>query len=185
MTENLSIKTKASMIALCTVFYGFAVLANQWLLQSLGFSSNNDWMFITGGAQLLLTLVFIDIGGLSIFLAALTYSLIIDTNQNLVFAFVTATIQAIAPMLARRIAIDLGGIEHNLTGLRSKQLLKLCVLFAALSAALNQLWLTWIDPAHEFLQSTLVMAVSYWLGTACMLSLLSLTARKINTWVRH
>jgi hypothetical protein len=186
MTKHTDwLTSKITWIATCTSIYAVSLLANQWCIRLLGLSDSDSWMLLSGGVQLVLTLIFVEVGSIGIGLGTIVFYWLSDTPPSALFILITATLQAVAPMLARHLAIDLGGMKSNLAGLRAKQLLYLCWLFAAVSAALTQVWLTWYDPSHDFLQSTLIMASSYWLGTACVLSLMSLSAKKIYAWVQH
>jgi hypothetical protein len=185
LKHNEWLSSKIAWTLACTVIYTAAVLLNQWFIAALGLSDPSGWMLLSGGVQLVLVLIFVEVGSIAIGLGTLAFYLLCDTPPSALFMVITASIQALAPMLARHLAMDWGGMQSNLSGLRAKHLLYLCWLFAAVSAALTQVWLTWYDPSHDFLQSTLIMASSYWLGTACVLSLLSLSAKKIYAWVNH
>lgn len=168
-----------------TIVYVACLVANQWLAHALGWGDANNWMLLTGGVQMVLVLVLVDVGVWAIGVGSVLFYSFADPAASPLFIVMTASVQALAPLLARHLAMDLGGMQSSLAGLRAKQLLYLCWLFAVVSAALTQVWLTWYDPSHDFLQSIFIMVSSYWLGTACVLSLLSLSAKKFYAWVQQ
>ena len=64
-------------------------------------------------------------------------------------------------------------MDTDLHQLSARDLLKISVLFALTSATLHQLWFVLNERTENFLDSTAVMSLGDWFGTALILSFAS------------
>ena len=156
---------------------------NLILFGALNFSHRVDWVFLPSGLRLTFVLLFALDGAIGIMLAStlLTYFLYFDGSYlNL---FITGALGGLAPLLARKIAIDHLKLDENLLNLDANGLFKVSVLFAIISPLVHQLWYFWTGRTENFLTSTAVMMVGDWFGTVLVLASLGLLLRWLKSAV--
>lgn len=169
--------TAPLMVLGSALLYFYAFKLNFELFDWLEFSHGVNWVFLPSGLRLLLVLVLIEYGSLGIVLASIAINYFFKADGDHVFAIVTGLISGLAPLLARKIAIDFFHLSVELEGLTSKVFFKLTVLFAIISPVLHQLWFFWNGKTENFIASTLVMAVGDWFGTVLVLAVASLLVK--------
>jgi hypothetical protein len=182
--NHLSVVSKAVLTGLCALLYVGACMFNTAVTEQLDLNSHL-WTFAQGAMQLFLVLIFVELGATGIFLGSLVISSISSEPSSLQITLGIAVAQALSAVLARQLAIELLGLNKNLAGLQSHDLLKASLLFAVSNATLSQLWLCWCNQSENFIQNLLTMTLASWLGSACLLTLLSFLRQKIYTWAHH
>ncbi len=150
---------------------------NFFLFDWLEFSAGVNWIFLPSGLRLLAILVLHTYGAIGIALGSIFINYTQGSSEEHVFNVVTGLISGGAPLVARFISEDMLNLETNLTGLTSNGLLKLSILFAAISATSHQIWYFWIGQTQNFVASTMAMAMGDWFGTVLILSLATLTLK--------
>jgi hypothetical protein len=133
---------------------------------------------IPSGLKFLLVLVFGLTGALSIFSVSLAASLWFYFPNSPMVSLELALINALSPLLTRRIYIDKFSLNDNLSNLNWKKLLHMGLLFSFLNSVMNQLVLYWNDISQELLQGIQVMFVGDITGVTLTLVLI-----KILLWV--
>jgi hypothetical protein len=127
--NNVSLETEALIVIGCSVFYVLAYNFNSYLFEYFAFSKFVSWVFIPSGLQLLLVLVFLDVGAVAVMTGSVFINYSIYPDEH-IFNCVVSLISGASPLLAYVIAKRLFGVDSSLTGLNSRRLFQLSVLFA-------------------------------------------------------
>jgi hypothetical protein len=133
-----------------------------------------NWIFIPSGIQLLLVLVAGIDGALGIVLASFFIGIENYFLDSLFRTFITGLISGFSPLLARKISIDLLGLQKNLRNITLKLIVKMSLIFGIISASLHQLWFFYNNKNEDFLSGFFIMFVGNILGTFCVLFLVTL-----------
>lgn len=182
--RELSTPTSPLMAGL--IIFGSALLycvifqLNFFLFDWLEFSNGVNWIFLPSGLRLLVILVLQIPGAIGIALGSTFINYTQGSSEEHVFNIVTGLISGGAPLVAKFIGEEMFKVETNLTGLTSNGLLKLSILFAAISATSHQIWYCWIGQTANFVASTIAMAMGDWLGTALILSVSTLLLKVVR-----
>lgn len=152
------------------LLYFYAFKLNFVLFDWLEFSDGVNWIFLPSGLRLLLVLVLMEMGALGISMASIALMYVMNPHVDHVFAVVTGLISGGAPLLARKLSVDLFKLSTSLEGLNSAIFFKLTVLFALTSALMHQLWFYWYGQTTNFIASACAMLVGDWFGTVLVLA---------------
>jgi hypothetical protein len=127
------------------------------------------WIFLPSGVRLVTVLLFDKWGALGVALGSMMVAfhdaLLIDPLT----VWVAACISGLAPLLARQICLSLTDLDVNLKALTARGLLRMALIFSALSASLHQSWYAWRGVSADPLSSVLVMFSGDMLGTLLVL----------------
>jgi hypothetical protein len=173
-------KKYALTTLLATAFVYFLLDAfNRLLFASSTSLQGESWVYLPAGLRLAFILIFLGPGALGIVFASCAIGLLHYSGMDATTVLGAGLISGLSPCIARRICLDKFKISSQLHQLSSGAVLKMAVVFAALNAVLQQMWLTWRDQAPHFAEAAAQMFVSDLLGTfivlyvaKCALSLL-------------
>ena len=157
------------VVALTSIAYFLLFELNNVLFSSLGYSKGVDWIFLPSGLRLVFILVFVEAGAAGIALASIFITHFYQADGQLFNSVVVGMISGLAPLLARRVCIDLLKLDVNLQKLTAATLLKAALVFAVMSSVLHQLWFSWRGQSENILSGTGVMMVGDFAGTVIML----------------
>jgi len=166
---------KIVSITICALTYYLIFYINKFFFGNLEFSYGVNWVFIPSGIQLLLVLVAGIDGALGIVLASFFIGIENYFLDSLFRTFITALISGFSPLLARKISIDLLGLQKNLLNITLRLIVKMSLIFGIISASLHQLWFFYNNKNDDFLSGFFIMFVGNILGTCCILLLVTLT----------
>jgi len=131
--------------------------------------------------RLVTVLLFDKWGALGIVLGSLMLAFHDSRLTDPVTVGVAACISGLAPLLAREICLSLTDLDVDLKALTALSLVRIALIFSALSAGLHQSWYAWRGVSDHALASVLVMFSGDMLGTMLVLyagkMMLSLDAR--------
>lgn len=161
------------LIAISAVSYYLGFELNDYLFSRLEFSHGVNWIFLPSGLRLLLVLTMVEYGAIGISIASFLIGWIFYFHDNYFETLVTALISGFSPLIARSVALQFLKIDPDLHHLTSRDLLKLSILFALTSATLHQIWFVMNQHTENFIDSTFVMSLGDWLGTALVLTIAS------------
>jgi hypothetical protein len=162
-----------SMIAFSAIAFFIGFRLNDLLFSHLEFSHGVNWIFLPSGLRLLLVLVLIEYGAVGICIGSFLISRVYYFQDNYFEILITALISGFSPLIAREFSIHFLKMDTDLHQLSARDLLKISVLFALTSATLHQLWFVLNERTENFLDSTAVMSLGDWFGTALILSFAS------------
>ena len=121
-------------------------------------ASARGLVFLPSGLQLIGLLLFVEWGALGLVLGAFAMGLGPLYAGDPITAIGAALLAGVAPLCARALCVRYDALDEDLHGLSGAALLRLTVVFSALSALLGQLWLLgrnqggdlWADMALHF-----------------------------------
>ena len=142
---------------------------NRLLFSSSVLSTGGNWIDLPSGLRLAFILIFLDTGALGIVLASCAIGLVHHSGMDTLTVLGAGLISGFSPWLARLICIDKFKLDAHLNKLAPRALVKMAVVFAALHAVMQQLWLTWREPSTQFVDATVVMFLGDLLGTFVLL----------------
>lgn len=150
-------------------YYVFFVL-NQHLFSVLTFSTGTTWVFLPSGVRLFAILLFVQWGALGVIAGGigLAFSQPTIGGDPLTFAVATC-LSGLAPLLARQICLGTNELRADLNALSPVGLLRITLIFSAISAALHQTWFAWRGLSPDVLTGFLVMFIGDVLGTLLLL----------------
>ena len=106
-------------------------------------------VFLPSGLQLIGVLLFVEWGALGLVLGALAMGLGPLYAGDPITAMGGALLAGLAPLFARALCVRYDALDEDLHGLSGGALLRLTVVFSALSALLGQLWLLGRDQGGD------------------------------------
>lgn len=170
---------RLALILVCALAYYLIFYLNKLLFDTYEFSFGVNWIFIPSGIQLLLVLIALSDGALGVALASIFIGFENYYLESALQTVITGLISGGSPLLSRKICLDLLHVDKELIKLTPKSIFQMSIVFAVISATLHQLWFFYNGKSNNFLESLLVMAIGDLLGTAFVLSVLSLLTSKI------
>ena len=173
----MPILKKLLVITSCALLYYGCFYLNKFVFDELEFSFGVNWVFIPSGLKLLMVLIAVEDAAIGITLASWMIGLDHYYLDSLLSTLVTGVISGCSPLLARKICLDFLGIDKELVGLSPRSILIMSLVFSILSASLHQLWFLYNNISENFLNSLAVMALGNMLGTALVLSAISIGDR--------
>ena len=129
------------VVALTALAYIGLFSFNQFVFSSLDGTSARGLVFLPSGLQLIGVLLFVEWGALGLVLGALAMGLGPLYAGDPITALGAALLAGLAPLFARVLCVRYDALDEDLHGLSAAALLRLTVVFSALSALLGQLWL--------------------------------------------
>lgn len=150
---------------------------NFTVFNALESSFGVNWIFIPSGVRLAAILLGGVAGALGIVLGSLAIVITAYESPLGVFALGTALISGFSPLLARRIATDLMGLDTELSNLGAVGLLKIALLFSVVSASAHQLWYQLFERNDNFVRELFVMGFGDLVGTIIVLLMLAFGVR--------
>ena len=173
----MPILKKLLVITSCALLYYGCFYLNKFVFDELEFSFGVNWVFIPSGLKLLMVLIAVEDAAIGITLASWMIGLDHYYLDSLLTTLVTGVISGCSPLLARKICLDFLGIDKELIGITPRSILIMSLVFSILSASLHQIWFFHNRATENFLHSLAVMAVGDLLGTALVLSVISIGDR--------
>lgn len=170
---------RLALILVCALAYYLIFYLNKLLFDTYEFSFGVNWIFIPSGIQLLLVLIALSDGALGVALASIFIGFENYYLESALQTVITGLISGGSPLLSRKICLDLLHVDKELIKLTPKSIFQMSIVFAVISATLHQLWFFYNGKSNNFLESLLVIAIGDLLGTAFVLSVLSLLTSKI------
>ena len=146
------------VVALTALAYMGLFSFNQFVFPTLDMASARGLVFLPSGLQLIGILLFVEWGALGLVLGALAMGLGPLYAGDPITAIGAALLAGLAPLCARALCVRYDALDEDLHGLSGAGLLRLTVVFSALSALMGQLWLLgrnqggdlWADMALHF-----------------------------------
>ena len=146
------------VVALTALAYMGLFSFNQFVFPTLDMASARGLVFLPSGLQLIGILLFVEWGALGLVLGALAMGLGPLYAGDPITAIGAALLAGVAPLCARALCVRYDALDEDLHGLSGGALLRLTVVFSALSALMGQLWLLgrnqggdlWADMALHF-----------------------------------
>ncbi len=146
------------VVALTALAYMGLFSFNQLVFPTLDLASARGLVFLPSGLQLIGILLFVEWGALGLVLGAFAMGLGPLYAGDPITAIGAALLAGLAPLCARALCVRYDTLDEDLHGLSGAALLRLTVVFSALSALLGQLWLLgrnqggdlWADMALHF-----------------------------------
>jgi len=142
---------------------------NRVLFSSSMLTTGGSWIYLPSGLRLAFILIFLNTGALGIVLASCAIGLVHYSGMDTLTVLGAGLISGFSPWLARLICLDKFKLDTQLHQLSARALVKMAVIFAALNAVMQQLWLTWREPSTQFVDATAVMFTGDLLGTFVLL----------------
>ncbi len=176
---SILIRKSIGIIATTCAAYFLLCRLNTALFSSLGYSDGVDWVFLPSGLRLAFVLVFVEEGALGIMLASALVGGLYHFSDDVVTALGAGFISGFAPWLARLVCLDRFKLDVNLRGLTAVTLIKVSLVFSALSPVLHQLWFSWRGRTEDFISSTAVMAVGDLVGTLLVMYSVKMLAQLV------
>ncbi len=163
-------RRNALVVAGTSLVYYVLFVVNQHLFSVLTSSVGANWVFLPSGVRLFAILLFVQWGALGIVLGgvglALTQAQMVGDPITLVGAL---CLSGLAPLLARQICLGSNELQADLKSLTSQGLLRVAFIFAAVSAALHQVWFAWRGLSDDILVGLVAMFTGDVLGTLIVL----------------
>lgn len=128
-------------VAMTALAYVGLLSFNQFLFSSFNASALSGLVFLPSGLGLICVLLFVEWGSLGMVLGALVMALAQLTVADPITALGAAVLSGLSPLVARALCLRCAALNEDLSGLTASCLLRMTVVFAAISALLHQLWL--------------------------------------------
>jgi hypothetical protein len=157
------------MVGALGVAYGLMFQFNIFIFSTLSYSESVEWIYLPSGLALIFVLLFGGLGAVAIALAAIPINYFQYFDNDVLSALGSGLISGFSPWLAKRICTEGLLLRLNLNQLTPQALIKVAVIFAALSSVLHQLFFTLQGHTENFAMSSLVMAFGNLMGTLIVL----------------
>ncbi len=157
------------IVGALAIAYGLLFQFNIFMFSTLSYSISVEWIYLPSGLALIFVLLFGGVGAVAIACAAIPINYFQYFNNDLLSALSSGLISGFSPWLAKLICTNRLLIRINLNQLTPQTLIKVAVIFAALSSTLHQLFFTWQGHTENFAKSLLVMAFGDLLGALIVL----------------
>ena len=146
------------VVALTALAYMGLFSFNQFVFPTLDMASARGLVFLPSGLQLIGILLFVEWGALGLVLGALAMGFGPLYAGDPITTLGAALLTGLAPLCARALCVRCDALDEDLHCLSAAGLLRLTVVFSALSALMGQLWLLgrnqggdlWADMALHF-----------------------------------
>ncbi len=165
----MHVQSATLIVGVTALFYVALYLLNGFLFSDLDFSAGVAWVFLPNGLRLIAVLLFDKWGALGIVLGSLMVAFHDARLTDPVTVGVAACISGLAPLLARQICLSLTDLEVDLNNLTASSLVRITLIFSAVSAGLYQSWYAWRGNSDNALASVLVMFSGDMLGAMLVL----------------
>lgn len=165
----MHVQSATLIVGVTALFYVALFLLNGFLFSVLDFSAGVAWVFLPSGLRLVAVLLFDKWGALGIVLGSLMLAFHDARLTDPVTVGVAACISGLAPLLAREICLSLTDLKVDLKDLTALSLVRITLIFSAVSAGLHQSWYAWRGHSDNALAGVLVMFSGDMLGTMLIL----------------
>ncbi len=177
----MHVQSATLVVGLTALLYAALFLINDYLFSALDVSVGVNWVFLPSGVRLIAILLFEKWGALGVVLGSLMLAFHDTRLNDPLTVGVAACISGLAPLLARQICLYATELDVNLKALTAVGLMRVALIFSAVSAALHQSWYAWRGHSEQVLNSVLAMFTGDMLGALLVLYaakvMLSLDAR--------
>lgn len=177
----MHVQSATLIVGVTALFYVALFLLNDSIFSRLDFAVGVNWVFLPSGLRLIAVLLFDKWAALGIVLGSLMLAFYDARVTDPVTVGVAACISGLAPLLARQVCLSLTDLNVDLKALTASSLVRIALIFSALSAGLHQSWYAWRGVSDNALANMLVMFSGDMLGTMLVLYsakvILSLDAR--------
>ena len=136
----MQLQKNVLVVAMTALVYTGLFSFNQFIFPAINFSSGGDLVFLPSGLRLICVLLFVEWGSLGMVLGAMAMNFNGFVSDDPLTVAGAALLSGIAPLLARALCLRCDALDENLNGLTAACLLKVTVVFSAISALLFQLW---------------------------------------------
>jgi hypothetical protein len=174
------LENKLFIFLFVVVTYLLIHYTNNWLTEFLYLVPGAHLVHIPSGFKLLFVLVAGWIGAIGIGTAALIAALMYSFPDQYTLGVQLALINGLAPLITRRLVIDNFASNEDLSGITSKQLMLLGLVFAFLNSGLNQVVLYWNGVHQNILDGILVMFIGDITGSYIVFLMLKLISKKLS-----
>jgi len=165
----MHVQSATLILGVTALFYVALLLLNDLLFSVFDFAAGTNWVFLPSGVRLIAILLFDKWGALGIVLGSLMLAFHDPRLTDPVTVGVAACISGLAPLLARQICISLTDLKVDLKDLAALSLVRITMIFAAVSAGLHQSWYAWRGVPVNALSGVLVMFCGDMLGAMLVL----------------
>ena len=157
-----------SVFAYTLLFY-----INSWITTELVFGLGVNWIYLPAGLRLFLTLIFGLPGAIGIATASTLISYYGELSSDLAICIGTGLISGFAPYLARIFVFSNVKLESDLSNLNLQKLLLCIVIYALMSAGLNQYWYATVGLENTgSVNHFAVMAIGDVMGSILLIALI-------------
>ena len=165
----MHVQSATLIVGVTALFYVALFLLNDSVFSAFDFSAGVNWVFLPSGLRLVAVLLFDKWGALGIVLGSLMLAFHDLRLTDPVTVGVAACISGLAPLLAREICLGLTDLDVDLKSLRALSLVRITLIFSAVSAGLHQSWYAWQGVTDNALVGVLVMFSGDMLGAMLLL----------------
>ena len=165
----MRVQSSALIVGLTALSYAALFLLNEYLFSVFDFSAGVAWIFLPSGVRLVTVLLFDKWGALGVVLGSMMVAFHDALLTDPLTVWVAACLSGLAPLLARQVCLSLTDLDVKLQALTARGLLRMALIFSALSAGLHQSWYAWRGASADPLSSVLVMFSGDMLGTLLVL----------------
>jgi len=145
---------KTIFVVLTTALAYVALFSiNSYAYNALDMSASEPWVFLPSGLRILSILLFVEWGSLGLVLGSILMGWGQVYGEDPALALGVAVISGLAPLVARSLYMRYGALDENLEGLTAACLLRLTLVFCAISALMQQAWLAYCGRTNDVLQS--------------------------------
>ena len=177
-------KIRLIVIAATCVAYTLLDLLNHYVFRALEFKQMVHWIYLPSGLRLAFVLIFAAMGAIGVALGSALIGFLHYFAHDPMTALLTGMGSGLAPYLARYACHDWLNMDLELRNLTPGKLLAISVVFAVMSASLQQAVLLWRGYTDHFAQDTFVMASGDLLGTIIVIYLAKLTILAVGAGLK-
>lgn len=159
----------ALVVVPTALLYAALLVLNDYLFGSLWFSPGETWVFLPSGLRLIAILLFVEWGALGIIVGSLSVLGVQGSEHDSLTAIGAALISGLAPLVARRVCLELAQIDLQLKSLTATGLLRVALIFSSLGAVLQQCWFAWSGSAEHFFMQLLIALTANMVGALLVL----------------
>jgi hypothetical protein len=142
---------------------------NSYAFTAFDMSASAPWVFLPSGLRILSILLFVEWGSLGVVLGAMLMGWGQVYGEDPALAFGIAVISGLAPLVARSLCMRYAALKENLEGLPGACLLRLTLVFCAISALMQQAWLAYCGRTSDVLQGMATHFTGELLGALLLL----------------
>ena len=130
----MRVQSSALIVGLTALSYAALFLFNEYLFSVFDFSAGVAWIFLPSGVRLVTVLLFDKWGALGVVLGSMMVAFHDALLTDPLTVGVAACLSGLAPLLARQVCLSLTDLDVNLQALTARGLLRMALIFSALSA---------------------------------------------------
>jgi hypothetical protein len=176
--QNL-FQSKRTTFVLVVIAYLLIHAINNALTDFLYLQPGAHFVHVPSGFKLLFVLIAGFVGALGIATAALLAAVLYQFPGEYLLGVQLALVNGMAPLVARKLAIDHFGMNDDLSHVTVKQLAAVGLVCVLMNSTLNQSVLYWNGVHFNFLEGSFVMLVGDLTGVYIVFLLLKLLSKKL------